>query len=130
VDLRVSLAWDADLTDVDLHVLEPTREHAFYDHRLTTAGGLVSHDITQGYGPEEYLVHRAVPGPYDIRVHYYGSGQQTLVGPATMIATVYTNWGRRDEKREVLTLRLDSPKELEQVGVVTVAPGRSARGVD
>ena len=37
LDLRVSLAWDADMTDVDLHVLEPTREHAFYGHRLTTA---------------------------------------------------------------------------------------------
>ena len=126
VDLRVSLAWDADLTDVDLHVLEPTGEHAFYGHQLTRAGGLVSHDITQGYGPEEYLVHRAVPGTYDIRVHYFGSRQQTLVGPATMTATVFTNWGRPDEKREVLTLRLDSPRDLERVGVVTIGPGSSA----
>lgn len=128
VDLRVSLAWDADMTDVDLHVLEPTREHAYYGHRLTAAGGLVSHDITQGYGPEEYLVRRAVPGAYEIRVHYYGSRQQTLVGPATMIATVYTNWGRPDERREVLTLRLDGPRDLEQVGVVTIGKGRSPRG--
>ena len=46
----------------------------------------------------------------------------TLVGPATMVATVFTNWGRPDEKREILTLRLDSPRDMEEVGVVTIAP--------
>jgi hypothetical protein len=120
VDLRVSLSWDADLTDVDLHVFEPTGEHAFFGHNRTTIGGLVSHDLTQGYGPEEYLLRRALPGKYEIKVHYYGSRQQTLVGPATMIATVFTHWGRADEKKEILTLRLDSPRDLELVGAVTV----------
>jgi Ca-activated chloride channel family protein len=128
VDLRVSLSWDADMTDVDLHVLEPTGEHAFYGHRLTRVGGLVSHDITQGYGPEEYLVRRAAPGRYDIRVHYFGSRQQTLVGPATMTATVFTNWGRPDERREVLTLRLDCPRDMERVGVVTIGARGPASG--
>jgi len=120
LDLRVSLAWDTDMTDVDLHLLEPTEEHAFYGHRETRMGGLVSHDVTQGYGPEEYLVRRALPGAYAVKVHYYGSGAQTLVGPATLIATVYTNWGRADERREVLTLRLDGPRDLESVGVVWI----------
>jgi Ca-activated chloride channel homolog len=120
VDLRVSLSWDADLTDVDLHVFEPTGEHAFFSHNRTTIGGLVSRDLTQGYGPEEYLLRRALPGKYEVKVHYYGSRQQKLVGPATMIATVFTHWGRADEKKEILTLRLDSPKDLELVGVVTI----------
>ena len=42
MDLRIVLTWDADLTDVDLHVFEPTGEHAFYGHNLTAMGGLVS----------------------------------------------------------------------------------------
>jgi hypothetical protein len=128
-DVRISLSWDADNTDVDLHVLEPTEEHAFYGHRETRMGGLVSHDVTTGYGPEEYVVRRALPGSYDLRVHYYGSGQQTLVGPATLIATVYTNWGRPSEKRQVLTVRLDQPKDLERVGVVRIGP-QGALGKD
>ena len=32
LDLRISMSWDADLTDVDLHVFEPTGEHAYYAH--------------------------------------------------------------------------------------------------
>ena len=120
VDLRVSLAWDADLTDVDLHLFEPSGEHAFYAHNQTAIGGIVSRDMTQGYGPEEYLVRRAMHGRYGVKVHYYGSHQQTLVGPATVTATVFTNWGRPDEKRQTLTLRLGTPREMEEVGVVTI----------
>jgi hypothetical protein len=131
VDLRISLSWDQDLTDVDLHVFEPTEEHASYSHRQTRIGGLVSHDVTEGYGPEEYTVRRATPGAYAVKAHYYGSRQQTLIGPATLTATVYTNWGRPDEKREVLTLRLDRPREMEDVGVVQIGgaarePGKGA----
>ncbi|MCI5119320.1 MAG: hypothetical protein D3913_15570, partial [Candidatus Electrothrix sp. LOE1_4_5] len=38
LDLRISLSWDADLTDVDLHVLEPTGEHAYYGYRHQAGG--------------------------------------------------------------------------------------------
>jgi hypothetical protein len=128
VDLRISLSWDQDLTDVDLHVFEPTGEHASYSHRQTRIGGLVSHDVTDGYGPEEYTVRRATPGAYAVKAHYYGSRQQALIGPATLTATVYTNWGRLDEKREVLTLRLDRPREMEEVGMVHVGGAGPEQG--
>ena len=48
VDLRVALSWDADATDVDLWVLEPSGEKAFYRNKRTRLGGLVSRDITDG----------------------------------------------------------------------------------
>lgn len=122
LDLRISLSWDADLTDVDLHVFEPTGEHAYYGHNRTAIGGLVSRDFTQGYGPEEYVLRRAEPGAYTIKAHYYGSSQQTVCGPCTVIATVFTNYGRPDEKKQVLTLRLDKPSDQVVVGEVTIDP--------
>ncbi len=121
LDLRVSLSWDADLTDVDLHVVEPTGEHASFSHPATFAGGLVSRDVTQGYGPEEYVIRRAVPGSYAVKAHYYGSAQQRIVGPATLTVTLFTGWGRPEEKREVLTVRLAEPRDLEALGEVTIA---------
>jgi tetratricopeptide (TPR) repeat protein len=119
VDVRIVMAWDADATDVDLHVLEPTGEEAFYSHNRTTIGGLVSRDITDGYGPEEYLVRKAFGGAYAIKAKYYGSRQQTVVGPATLTATVFTDWGRPAEKRQTLTLRLDQPRDIVEIGRVT-----------
>ncbi|WP_167496430.1 VIT domain-containing protein [Desulfopila sp. IMCC35006] len=121
LDLRISMSWDADLTDVDLHVFEPTGEHAYYAHNLTDSGGLVSMDFREGYGPEEYVLRKAVPGSYKIKAHYFGSHQQTICGPCTVTVTVFTNYGRADESRQVLTLRLDASGDDHLVGEVEIA---------
>ena len=121
VDLRIILSWDADNTDIDIHVLEPNGEEAYYQNRRTASGGFVSQDITTGYGPEEYLQLKGQKGIYKVLTHYYGSSQQKLTGPATATATVYTDWGRATEKRQILSLRLDKPKEKVTVGEITFA---------
>ena len=120
LDIRISMSWDADLTDVDLHVFEPTGEHAYYAHNLTEIGGLVSRDIRDGYGPEEYVLRKALPGVYAIKAHYYGSAQQTVSGACTVTATVFTNYGRPEERKQVLMLRLDRPSHEVLVGEVTI----------
>lgn len=124
-DVRIVMSWDADATDIDLHVIEPGGEEAYYGHNRTRRGGLVSRDITDGYGPEEYLIHAAPDGDYAILANYYGSRQQTVVGPATITATVFTNWARADEARRTLTVRLDEPKEKVEVGTITFTRGES-----
>ncbi len=120
VDVRIVLSWDADNTDIDLHVHEPSGEVAKYSHNRTYIGGFVSRDFTQGYGPEDYFVKKAMTGEYKIYCHYYGSRQQTLVGPCTVTATVYTNYGRPDEQKQVLTLRLNKPRDTYLVGSITI----------
>src|SRR5205085_6237154 len=72
LDVRIVLTWDADLTDVDLWLIEPSGEKCVYDHNRTTIGGLLSRDFTQGYGPEEYCLRRAMAGEYKIQANYYG----------------------------------------------------------
>ena len=118
-DIRIVMSWDADATDMDLHVMEPGGEEAYYSHNRTARGGLVSQDITDGYGPEEYLIRKAPSGDYVIKTNYFGSRQQTVVSPATVTATVFTNWGRANEERRVLTVRLDKEKEEIEIGAIT-----------
>ena len=120
VDVRIVMSWDADVTDVDLHVVEPSGEEAAYNHNRTTIGGLVSRDFTQGYGPEEYMVRRAMSGSYKIFAHYYGSRQQTVIGPCTITATVFTDFGRATQKKQVLTLRLDKPHDRADIGEIQI----------
>jgi Ca-activated chloride channel homolog len=121
LDVRISMSWDADLTDVDLHVFEPTGDHAYYRHNLTNIGGLVSRDFTRGYGPEEYVLRKAPPGVYTIKAHYYGSTQQTKCGPCTVTATVFTNYGRDDEQKQIMMLRLEKPSNEVLIGQITIA---------
>lgn len=123
LDVRIIMTWDADMTDIDLWVTEPSGEKCYYGHNRTVIGGLVSKDFTQGYGPEEYCLRKLMPGEYKIQANYYGSRQQELTGPCTVQATVITNFGRPDEQRQSLTLRLTNAKEIVDIGTVTLGAG-------
>jgi tetratricopeptide (TPR) repeat protein len=115
-DLRIVMSWDTDLTDMDLHVIEPSGEECDYNHNRTVIGGHLSDDCTRGYGPEEYFVKRAMPGRYTIKANYFGSQSQNVLGATTVQATVITNFGRPTEKRSYLTLRLTERKESVLIG--------------
>ena len=117
--IRIVLSWDADETDIDLHVLEPDGEEAYYGHRRTSSGGFVSEDVTTGYGPEEYLRKEGL-GTFKVLSNYFASHQTALTGATTVTATVYTDWGTAAEKIKILTLRLDKPKDKHLIGEITV----------
>jgi tetratricopeptide (TPR) repeat protein len=119
-EVRIVLTWDADLTDLDLWVTEPSGELCMYDHNRTTIGGRLSNDFTQGYGPEEYCLRKAMKGQYKIQANFYGSRQQSLSGPATLQAEVITNFGRPNEKRQAITLRLEKAKDVVDVGTIVI----------
>ena len=117
--IRIVLSWDADETDIDLHVLEPDGEEAYYSHRRTSTGGFVSEDVTTGYGPEEYLRKEGL-GTFKVLSNYFASHQTALTGATTVTATVYTDWGTAAEKIKILTLRLDKPKDKHLIGEIAV----------
>ena len=117
-DVRIILTWDTDMTDMDLWVTEPSGEKAYYSNNRTTIGGLVSRDFTNGYGPEEYLLKKRMSGKYKIEVNFYGSSAPELTGPTTLQVEVFTNYGRADEERKAITLRLDKAEDVIHVGEV------------
>ncbi|MDR0996735.1 MAG: hypothetical protein LBL69_03610, partial [Zoogloeaceae bacterium] len=49
--LRLILSWDSDGTDLDLHVITPDGQHAWYGERVIP-GGAIDVDVTTGFGPE------------------------------------------------------------------------------
>jgi hypothetical protein len=116
VDVRIILTWDADNTDIDLWVTEPSGEKGYYAHNRTTIGGAVSRDFTGGYGPEEYMVRRGMTGMYKIECNYYGSNATRLLGGVTVQADVFTNYGRENERRQSLTIRLQEAEDTVKIG--------------
>ena len=117
-DIRIVMNWDADMMDIDLWTTDPFGVKCYYGYRLTATGGHNSCDFTQGYGPEEFMIRDAIKGKYTIEANYYGSHSQKVLGPVTVYTEVYTNYGRPDEKREVLTFRLAANKEVVKIGTV------------
>ncbi len=120
MDVRIVMSWDADLTDMDLHVLEPSGEEAYYGHHETAIGGRVSRDFTQGYGPEEYSIRRAMPGTYELKTKFFGSSAATLQGAVTLYVDLYTDYGRPTQKKQSITLRLAEQKDTFTVGEITI----------
>jgi uncharacterized protein YfaP (DUF2135 family) len=88
--LTVTLTWDQDQSDVDLHVLEPgiNGRHIYYsDKGYTGTNPYLDLDNTYSYGPEHYyaIEGSTLPsstnlyGTYQVRVQYYSdkSGADT-----------------------------------------------------
>ena len=119
VDVRIILTWDADMTDMDLWITEPSGEQANYSNNRTQIGGLVSRDFTQGYGPEEYLLKKSMKGKYAIDVDYFSENVPSILGPVTLQVEVFTNYGRANEVKKTMTVRLGESKDRLRVGKVT-----------
>ncbi|HZV92869.1 MAG TPA: VIT domain-containing protein, partial [Caldimonas sp.] len=96
LDVRVVLAWDADATDVDLHVIDPNGEEVFYGHNLSYQGGTISHDATGGYGPEEFSLRHAKPGKYRIEANFFGHRQQILTSSTGLMMWLSSGFATKD----------------------------------
>lgn len=120
LDLRAVLAWDADNTDIDLWVIDPNGERAFYGHRLTWQGGQMSADFTGGYGPEEFSLRTAKPGTYTVKAQFYGHQQQIVAPATTLMLRLSSGFGSAAQKDENVVLRLSGQGDEVTVGTFTV----------
>lgn len=119
VDIRISLQWNVDNSDIDLWVTDPNGEKCMYNHNRTVIGGRISDDVTRGYGPEEFCLKVAKKGKYKIECNYYGSSSQKVLQPVVVTATVFTDFGKPTQKKQVLTLRLENVKGTNYIGEIT-----------
>lgn len=116
VGLRVVLSWDADNTDIDLWVVDPSGDKAVYNQPRTRTGGHMSRDFTGGYGPEVYTIRRPLPGTYIVLANYFGDRRQSLTGPVTVQLEFQTRFGTADSERLATTRRLESGSQTIEIG--------------
>jgi tetratricopeptide (TPR) repeat protein len=72
--LRITMTWDTDGNDVDLHVVDPAGHHVYYAQKEAPSGIRLLEDITQGFGPEVVRTDSVLPGTYHVGVKYYNAG--------------------------------------------------------
>ena len=119
-DVLVSITWNTDGTDVDLHVIEPSGEECYYSHPTTAMGGRLTQDVTQGYGPEMYLLPHAKPGTYQVRVKYFASDQNRTSARTKVYATVYRGWGTKSESRTQKVVTLKYGEEMHDIASIVI----------
>lgn len=121
VDIRVVINWNMNNTDIDLHVKDPNGETCFYSHPKTAIGGRISRDNTQGYGPEQFMLKKAIPGKYEVFVNYFGDSQVKKEGPSTIMIEIYTSYSGKDEQRQVVCVQLSKERKADNNGLLKVA---------
>ena len=116
VNIRVVINWNKNDTDIDLWVTDPSGERCFYSHTRTALGGRISRDITQGFGPEQFMLKKAINGTYKVETNFFGERQLTLSGPTTIMAEIYLYYSDGRQERQVITFQNgENGKEKEGV---------------
>ncbi|MEK6155444.1 VIT domain-containing protein [Flavobacteriaceae bacterium 3-367] len=116
VDIRIVIDWNHNDTDIDLWVEDPKGEKAYFKNQETNIGGHMSEDMTEGYGPEEFMLRNAPKGEYKILIDYYADDVQKISGPTVLKVTMYTNYGRPNEECKTTIVRLDKEEDELEVG--------------
>lgn len=102
VDVRVALNWNKDNTDIDLWVTDPNDEKCMYSHKSTEIGGRLSDDFTGGFGPEQFLLKKAIKGTYKIETNFFGENQVSVSGPTSLMAEIFINYASGKQERQIV----------------------------
>lgn len=120
--LRVTLAWDADGNDVDLHVVDPAGEEVYYAHQESATGLDLYEDITQGFGPEVVRAEKVVPGTYHVGVTYFNAGAMGV--SRGVLVVMRSDRGRDVPSVTILPFRLveGDASEVRHLAAIEVPP--------
>jgi len=116
LDFRIVIDWNHNDTDIDLWIVDPNGEKCYYSHKKTKIGGKISNDMTNGFGPEEFMLKKAIEGNYDLTAHYFSDSMQKISGPTILKVSVFKNYGSKNEQKTVKVIRLDKNKDKIDLG--------------
>jgi hypothetical protein len=75
-------------------------------------------DMSNGLGPEEYLIRRAVPGLYRIEVELFNAKSKTVAQPVHALVHIYLHWGTEQQQCYVNLVALQHDKQRVHVADV------------
>jgi uncharacterized protein YfaP (DUF2135 family) len=122
--IRVVLGWDDNQADVDLHIITPDGQHAFWGDPVLSNGGGLDVDSVDGAGPEMFSMAAPLRGVYYVYVNYWGNfnGQGYHFDESTRkrdvittTVTVVLNESSPKEKRETFMIPLRKIGDLTLV---------------
>jgi hypothetical protein len=118
-DVVVMITWNTDATDVDLHVWEPSGEDCYFGNRLTKSGGSLTQDVTQGYGPEMYVIKNAPAGKYNVSAQYFAADRNRASTRTKVHVVVIEDYGTKDQKSSDKVVTLEYNKQAHNLFEIT-----------
>lgn len=118
VNIRVVISWNKDDTDIDLWVTDPNNERCYYSHKETEIGGRLSDDFTGGFGPEQFLLKKAMKGKYKIQTNFFGEQQTGVAGPTAIMAEIYINYATGKQERKIVVFQNQKENGNKEDGIL------------
>ncbi|AKJ29911.1 hypothetical protein AAW51_3220 [Caldimonas brevitalea] len=125
--LRVIASWDDPQAEIDMHVVTPDGQHAFWAAPVLQGGGGLDVDSVDGAGPEMFSLSAPRKGRYHLYVNYWGNfgeagyhfDETTRQRPViTVSLSVVTRENTPQEKRETFVVPLRRIGDLTWVKTV------------
>ncbi|MEB3415143.1 VIT domain-containing protein [Alteriqipengyuania sp. WL0013] len=121
LDMRVVVQWNTPRTDLDLWVRQPDGQEIGYSNRTSKEGARYLHDVTQGYGPEEFMIRKAPDGTYRIELDTYAADRRNPNGPSTATVRIIRNFATPQQSEELIDVEmLPSEDGRRLVGTVEI----------
>lgn len=121
VDLRLTMTWDANDTDIDLWLVEPSGDRCYYKRTLSTGGSRYTEDFTEGYGPEEIMRREITPGTYQVIANYFGKDRYIFSDETHVLLNIFTHYGHPDQEHHTVFATLkEKDKEQSKVTLATI----------
>jgi uncharacterized protein YfaP (DUF2135 family) len=122
--LRIICSWDAPEAEVDMHIITPDGQHAFWANPLLKDGGGLDVDSVDGPGPEMFTTITPMHGVYHLYINYWGNLDNSgynfdpskLEKPIiTVQVTLLFNENTVNEKRESFIIPLRKIGDLNLI---------------
>ncbi|MDM5177398.1 DUF2135 domain-containing protein [Massilia sp. DJPM01] len=122
--LRIICAWDDTEAEIDLHIVTPDGQHAYFGHPVLSNGGGLDVDSVDGPGPEMFTMTAPLRGNYHVYINYWGKlgangyhfdESKRQMQMITARVTLVYNENTPREKRDEFVLPMRSIGELTLV---------------
>ena len=105
VGTRLVFEWADSEAEFDLQFVNPENRYSTWEHTLNDNAERIQEEKRIGYNVEEYLIDEALKGTWQINITYKGNKKLT---PTYLKATVYYNYGSRQQSKEIKVFKLQS----------------------
>lgn len=121
LDVRVVVQWNTPRTDLDLWVEQPNGTAIGFSKRASAEGARYLHDITQGYGPEEFMIRSALDGTWRIELDTFSADQRNPNGPSTATVRIIRKFATPEQSEELVDVEMQPSDEGRRlVGTIEI----------
>ncbi|WP_108868724.1 carboxypeptidase-like regulatory domain-containing protein [Aquimarina aquimarini] len=103
-DIRVVFEWNTSEAEFLLEFVDPELNSFVYEHSQEKSKDRILDEKIKGYSSDEFFIYNLNKGEWLINIKYLGNKKNV---PTYLKATVYRNWGRENQVKDVKLFKLN-----------------------